>query len=482
MRFLLIYAEIRDGFVKGYTGGYSEGAASICAQLKALGHEVHFIHLTQGKQIQKNELLERISRIKPDLIGFSVLSPSYWAVKQINTFVKEELGIKTVLGGPHAMFRYKQILAEAPFDFVAAGEGEKILPELLRRLENGGSVASLPGIATKDNLDAVVTQGCYVEDLDTLPIPDRSIFDFENLRESKERQAYFIAGRGCPFHCTYCPNLFKAKLLGTSKIRYKSPMRFTDEIVSVVQEHAFIQAIVFQDDILPLRIDWLTEFAGYYKERVGKPFICNVHPNLISEETCTLLSAMGCKSIVTGIETGSERIRREVLLRDISNAHLREKFALCKKYKLGISTYNMVGHYTETPEEALATIKLNAELKPVHSPCTIVIPYPGTRLNEICLKENGFQAGHEPEIYPEFTDTPIMKAGTLTPDQVVFFKKYFNILKALYQVLPQKWLDKVLTHPRFPYAAANRFIGWIWPRLVDIYLKYVTPFYNRYTR
>jgi radical SAM superfamily enzyme YgiQ (UPF0313 family) len=183
---------------------------------------------------------------------------------------------------------------------------------------------------------------------------------------------------------------------------------------------------------------------------------------------------------VTGLETGSERIRKEILNRNISNETIKQKIAICNRNGLKIATYNMVGFNSETMDEILLTIKMNAEINPTRSTCTIIIPYPGTELNEKCKKENLFIGGREPDVYPEFTEQPIIKNDNLSVSQIIFFKKYFNTLKKLYQIFPAKMLDRFIKSRIFPYGLLNKISIVVRPFLVFIYLKLVAKVYNRY--
>ena len=57
----------------------------------------------------------------------------------------------------------------------------------------------------------------------------------------------------------------------------------------------------------------------------------------------------GCQMIHFGIEAGNEKIRKEVVNKEsFSNKKIFEIFELCKKYKIKIAAYLMIGHPEET--------------------------------------------------------------------------------------------------------------------------------------
>lgn len=480
MNFVFIYPEIRASF-PSYSGGYSEGIASILTTVRSLGHKVKLIHLTQADQINRQQLIAQISAFAPDLVGFTSMSPNYKFAREINDFVKADLGVKTAIGGCHAQFAHKKILERDNFDYVCVGEGEAILPPLLAAIESGqtGNL-SLPGILTREHPDLISPEKCVVQDLDALPIPDRSFFAFAELRESLECQAQFMAGRGCPFECSYCANKIRSEMFGTRTTRMKNPERFIAEILGVLEQYSFINNIFFQDDILPLNKKWFAQFAALYEEKVKMPFSCNIHPSLIDESVLKILKQMGCLSIQIGVESGSDRVRTFILKRRMTNEDIISKVQLCEKYGIQVATFNMLGNYSETFAEALETIKLNAQLGPVRAYSTIFIPYPGTSINKLCNEHNAYLTGCEPDEFPEYTEEPILKNPEFPPEKVVFLKNWFGALIQLYKKLPEQLVDKVLHKKRFPFMLLNKLTRQLRPLAIRFYLGVVVKLRNRF--
>lgn len=480
MKFILIYPEIRASF-PDYTGGYSEGVASICSTLNKLGHEVKLIHITRREQINKDKITREIEEFKPDLIGFSAMSPNYQYARNLYEIVKDSFTVPTVIGGYHSLFEYKKILSSESFDFISLGEGEKTLPKLLEAIETGSTGdAPIPGLVSKRFPEPQRLNESLVEDLDSLPFPGRSFFNFPQLRESMEMQAQFMAGRGCPFDCTYCANRIKREMFGCKTTRMKSPRRFIDEIKDVTEKYSFIRNLFFQDDILPIDRKWFDEFAALYGKEINLPFSCNIHPLLINEEICSILAEANCKSVQIGVESGSDRVRKEILNRRMTNDQIIERVNICRKHGIGVATFNMIGNHTETFDEALQTVKLNSALGPVRCYSTIFIPYPGTALNTSCTAENAFIGNAEPEFYPEYTEEPILKNLHFSADQVVFVRQYFSTLVRLYKLLPERLIDKVLHKKKFPFKGAAKIVKILRPLAIKFYLKVIAKLKSRF--
>jgi radical SAM superfamily enzyme YgiQ (UPF0313 family) len=448
--------------------------------LREAGHQVKLIHLTQIGHIDKHHIVNQIKEFAPELVGFSSMSPNYRHARTINHFIKSELAVKTVIGGCHAQFSPIKVLNDG-FDFVCIGEGEAILPPLFAAIESGQeNDIQFPGILTKKYPSLISPEKCTVNDLNTLPIPDRSFFDYPALRESLERQAQFMAGRGCPFECTYCANKIRNQMFGTYKTRMKNPQRFIEEIRGVLQQHSFIDNIFFQDDILPLNKAWFAEFASLYEKDVKLPFACNIHPTLINEEVMQMLKNMGCLSIQIGVESGCERVRTAILNRRMTNEDIISRVKMCEHFGIKVATFNMLGNYSETFDEALATIKLNAKLGPVRAYSTIFIPYPGTSINQLCNENSAYISGAEPEDFPEYTEEPILKTPDFPPEKVVFLKNWFAVLIRLYKCFPEETVDKILHRKRFPFKLINKVTKMARPWAIRLYLGIYVKFRNRF--
>ncbi|HSV43198.1 MAG TPA: radical SAM protein, partial [Candidatus Bathyarchaeia archaeon] len=90
-----------------------------------------------------------------------------------------------------------------------------------------------------------------------------------------------------------------------------------------------------------------------------------------------------------GLESGSERVRREILNRNYSNDDIISTVKLARKYGLKVILFNMIGLPGETPQDFQETIRVNRICQPDKHFTGIFTPYPGTRLHALC-QEKGF--------------------------------------------------------------------------------------------
>ena len=414
-----------------WNGHFYVGLGSLSAFLKKAGHQTSLIHISNSRY-SKDDFLRDISRLAPDLIGFSSTTIGFPVVERILGWMEEE-GIETptVCGGTHATVASHDAISPGRMDMICVGEGEHTLLELVDRMERGEASRDMPGLWYKreDGTIARGPQRPYVTDLDSLPAPDRDLFDLENCFWERQGIGVFMVSRGCPFDCTYCVNHTLRAMFGAKDyVRFRSVDRVIEEIKEVCAKHPYIKGCLFDDDILFLNLDWSEAFAERYAGEVGLPFRCNVHPRLLEERRAALLKKSGCVSVKVGIESGSDFIRNQVLKRGIKDEEILAGLDICHRYGFEITSFNMVGLPYETPEAVLETIRMNARGRVNDMQVSIFYPFPGTESYELC-RENGWLIGDSKWIEDFFTDS-ILNLPSITRAQILFFRHNFMRLAA----------------------------------------------------
>jgi radical SAM superfamily enzyme YgiQ (UPF0313 family) len=113
-----------------------------------------------------------------------------------------------------------------------------------------------------------------------------------------------------------------------------------------------------------------------------------MHPNFINTESVRLLRDTGCIDVDMGVESGSERIRKNVFHRTMTNRKMKEAVSLLKNAGIRVSTLNILGNPQEEYEDIIQTIKLNLDLKPSGMLFNVLYPFPKTLIYELCKNEN----------------------------------------------------------------------------------------------
>lgn len=326
-------------------------------------------------------------------------------------------------------------------DMICRGEGEGPLVELCEKMENREEITHIRNLWIQSGA-AIIKNPLrpLLDDLDKLPFPDRSIFAYENLYNEREGQGTFMAGRGCPYNCTYCTNHLLRKIYGGEGklVRFRSVDNVIAEVRQVVKRYPFIRALIFEDDILFHNRKWSEEFAEKYRREINLPFTCHARADITDEATVNLLKKAGCAHVKFGLESGNEEIRCRVLNRHMTNEQIKKAFAICRKAGLIIEAYNMVGIPYESPRAILNTIKMNATIGVDKMHVSICQPFSGTRLAEFCQEQHFLEPrdmSADSFSLNYFYSPSILNLDTISRSQVLMFRNYFKILVRYYQLL-----------------------------------------------
>jgi len=383
MKILIIYSN-HETYLSPH---YHHGIAYVMASLKRSGHHTNL--LIYDCPVDRETLISDIRSCAPDLVGFSVASNQYKYAKRYSEWIKLDTGLPLMVGGVHATLAPRKVMEHNAWDYLVAGEAEDAVVELAEALETGGDPSRIPNLWLRKGSEIIRNDvRPLVEDLDTLPFPDRESFDLEHLLEGERKVLSFLAGRGCPYMCTYCSNpafrrLYKDK---GPWVRFRSPENLISEIRALLGRYS-PNILDFNDDIFTLKPDWLKKFLDYYKKEFALPFRCNVRVETVDKDILRALKEAGCDAIRVGVEQGDEDFRRKKLKRKMSNEQIIRVFDQAHELNLKVWSFNMLGFPDETPELARRTLELNRRLKPDHLQISVFNPYPATELWEECLRE-----------------------------------------------------------------------------------------------
>ena len=266
-------------------------------------------------------IVKQINEEKPDLIGFSIFTFNYqYYLKLAKAIKKSGQEAPIVFGGIHPTSVPDRVIKEECVDIVCVGEGEYALLELLENLKKGEKRTDIKNLWFKKGKQ-VIKNPCrpLIADLDKLPFPDKEMF--YKIYPSFIRDDYSaLSSRGCPFACTYCGNnVLRKTFYGLGKVvRRRSPKNIVDELVWAKEKFG-IKKVTFVDDVFGQDQKWLKAFAKDYKKRVDLPYIIITHPLFMTKPIVELLVDSGCYFLLFGIQSASEKTRREVLKRYETN-------------------------------------------------------------------------------------------------------------------------------------------------------------------
>ena len=447
-----------------------QGMMSLSAVLKQAGHEVT---LTVAAQEDPAQVAKDL---RPDILAYTVLTGSQRYYLDLNRQIKRELGDQepvSVFGGPHATF-FADILQEPGLDGVCIGEGEGPIVDLANALDNGGFDPHIPNWWFKVDGEAVKNPvRPLIQDLGALPMPDRALIYDKDEATRLSPIKVFIAGRGCPYRCTYCFNHAWYKNVYPREKR--GHMRSVDSVIEEVlwvKERYPLEQVLFVDDLFVMFNDWLEEFAEEFPKQAGVSFFCNVRANLVTPEKVDLLKKAGAGSVSMGIESGSDRLRNDLLKRAMPRHTIVEAGRMFDAVGIAASSSNMLALPTATLEDDFATMHLNSEAKIKYAHALLFQPYPGTELGEY-VRDHDLMDGNLEDIRAIAWDKSLIVRDPFEKIQMENLQRWF----ALGVELP--WLEPLIRLAiKVPHNPVTDTLYWLIFKMFKGYAlgKRVHPF------
>ena len=317
-----------------------------------------------------------LQSFQPDLVGITTMTIQYASALRVAEIVKTWNRNCTVLmGGAHASVM-PGIMVEWPHtDAVVKGEGEEPFRKIIQRLRTGvKDLSGIPGVITADSFEETAVPPQEMEDLDTLPFPDRSALMHLD-RYSPEDMGLILTSRGCPFRCSYCSNFSR-------KTRFRSVENVVEEIRRVQNDFGTIQ-FMFKDDSFTLSRKRVEQFCKTLLEKnIKLLWECTTRLDLMNDALVKLMKRSGCNRVGVGVESGDEEIL-SALNKKLTKDRIREGTDLLNRNNVFWTGYFMTGLPLEREEQMSRTLEFMSELKPPYAALGIYKPYPGTALFDL---------------------------------------------------------------------------------------------------
>ncbi len=389
--------------------------------------------------------VHRIVQEDPEFVGVSTISaeqtiPNIYLMMRI----KEELSNTCIItGGAHASGIPDSFLRRSPWlDVVVIGEGEIPTAELLKVGTNQGAESKwvrIPNIMFRIRNGS--KKGEIVE-------TQKKIFDFEmndinsyypkhNLKfhntftiddmlefSSKGVSIPIETSRGCPFSCNFCmvPGIFKQQyrirpVKAVIKDIQLMDAKFGEEVTGEPARFIFWDANFGMNK--KWRNEWL-QSIGSLSKRVE--WECETRVDIIDYEVMKRYYEAGLIQCTVGIESGSERIREQVLNKNLNLNRLLDTTHRTKDL-IHYVFFFIMGAPSETVQEMKETIdlakKMSQELglSPYnHEYVSLFFKiYPKTFLTEHL--ENFFDKG---------TEVLIDKEWWFNPNEVSWYNRHIK--------------------------------------------------------
>lgn len=299
----------RPVMLVGFLAQANLGLGYLASVLREQGYRVEIVDFESDTQT----ILETAKSLDPVLIGFSLIFQFY--IERFHSLIRllRNGGISChfTMGGHFPSLSYQHTLDLLPeIDSVVRFEGEMTLLELVDLIGAGREWRSAQGIAFRQD-GRIIANALrpLVEDLDSLPYPDRN---FQPSIALGHTVMPILASRGCARTCSFCSiHMFYRSAPG-KVVRTRRPAEVVREMEHLHQTRD-VTIFLFQDDDFPLFGPawqrWTREFVRELRRsglagRVIWKISCRA--DAVDTELFAEMREAGLYFVYMGLESGTE--------------------------------------------------------------------------------------------------------------------------------------------------------------------------------
>jgi anaerobic magnesium-protoporphyrin IX monomethyl ester cyclase len=213
-------------------------------------HHVAVADLILAQKTVAETVTALVREHKPEVVGLSVMTFQRRTAKRLIALLRRLCPEARIVAGGYDPSLAPEAWTDGSADVVVRGEGEITFRELLRALETGASLATVPGISYREGVDYVRTDDRPVIGIESgeVRLPDR---------RSRVLSGYTLLGRpvdvietsrGCTFDCSFCSII---EMRGRNFHTYSFDRVIAD--IKDAREHG-ARAIFLVDDNITLNV------------------------------------------------------------------------------------------------------------------------------------------------------------------------------------------------------------------------------------
>ena len=252
---------------------FSHALGLLSALLKADGFDVS---LASMPGYRPELLRSAIVRHRPQYVLVDLTPYSVTAAHRSIVDISEKYSLHIAVCGIYATCCPTQAMSIPGVEALFIGEYEQSALEYFQFIRDESDPAGLPNVWVHGDGGLVKgTLSPLSENLDSLPMPDREIFDFARIAE-ETGEIGIKACRGCGRSCAYCVNAWYAKLYEDNGkfCRRRNPAGIMEEVSHLVLKYPAAKRIRFYDHAFMSDRRWLEEMADLYAQKKPLAYKC----------------------------------------------------------------------------------------------------------------------------------------------------------------------------------------------------------------
>ncbi len=375
------------------------------------------------------EIEDYFKKEKPDIVGFTCLSPTINHVFKISKIIKKHLGpsCSIVAGGTHPTILPKETLKNSDIDFAVISEGEITLVELVKTIkEKRTDFEKINGLYYKKGGQIFKNPAReFIANLDEIPFPARDLFDLKlyysapTKKLTPEQASPLLTSRGCAFDCIHCVS----KSIWKRRLRYRSAENIVAEIEECIDKYDIKEFNILDDNFTLNKKRAIRVCQQIIDKKLPIAWICFSRADTLNNELLSIMYKAGCRKISLGLESGSQKIL-DLMRKQSTVEQGRKAVELIRKNKILAHASFMLGNIGETEKTVKETITFAKNLDLDIATFFITCPVPGSDLYYYA-KSKGFIKEDTPwEMFAPLTNAPpIIIQNNLSQDDLIYWQK-----------------------------------------------------------
>lgn len=422
-----------------------------------------------GRNLSEEDTEYLIKQSNAELVLITALSVEWHkCYHKVAELAKNALNCPVMMGGVYPTVSGDYVLGDKNVDYVMLGHAEERIERIVdlilnRELEK---LYNEPGIGYRKDSQIIINPICsYIGDVKKMVKPDYSLEDL-NLYISEEksdnafvkREGSIITSYGCPYNCVFCAT----RTISGHKVAYRPVDDILEEIEYMIEKYQIDSIRFLDDNILTDKKRAKLLFTEMIRRKYGIKFqLMNTAAWLLDEEILDLMKAAGCYALTVSLESGSDRVLKEIMHKPLKKELIPIAIDMCQKRNIYVSTNIVIGLPGETWNEILDTIAFVEKCNPDFLQINIATIFPKTDLYNLAkntgsLAEGfsfyaddtyyGFAVGHITT--EEFTPEELMIVRAYEWDRINFTDEEKRKKFCEFKGISEKKLEKIRREAR----------------------------------